>query len=976
MRRYLPSLIKTLSGKIALLVTVLSFLGSASRAQLVVTGGYSAAQMAAKLAGPGVTVFGATLTCPSVAYGQFKVITSNLGIDSGIVLTSGLAITSGTNYCVDGPASDFANNDNLAPGDADLTTLAGLPTNDACILEFDFKPAGDTVRFKYVFGSEEYTDFTCSSFNDVFGFLISGGAFTTPVNLAKVPGTNIPVCINSVNCGATGGYSTSTCSALGPGSPFCTYYVDNSAGTTVTYDGITTVLTAEALVSPCDTYHLKLGVADASDGAFDSGVFIEAGSLTSRPPVAINGVGLSGLPYIVRNCAPGTFVFSTPAVQDTNITVHYNILGSAVPGTDYVTLPGTVTILAGTTQTVVPLVALMVPPAGPKDVTLQILVEDPCHPGEFTVGATSTLTILDSFQFSIATPDTPICKGEFVTAVGIGDTAFSGILSYAWTPGPNISSPNTLITDLSPTVTTTYTLTLSAIAALGCPNQYQSFTITVYNRPVLTLDSNLVKTCVGIPAQLNVYASPADTAHSYTWTPATDLNSSTISNPLATPTTWGDIIYTVTVYPTAVPSCTSDTSITLRTVGGFKLPNDTAICNGAVFTAIGTGDPSLSYSWLPTEGISDPFVLNAVIHPDTTTDYVVTASFPGCPDTKDTLHVEVAPSPLSVFIGGNRFVCLYDTIHLTAVPSDPYYNGYSYAWSPATGLDNTNTATVVFSGSTSEWVYVTLTTSTQFTTTPCIAVDSAYITVNTAPGSTFVANMDFCPHDTALLLPSPSSASFHWYPSTYLSDSMSNMPVIRPVTTQSYTVVGTSAQGCKDTFSFTATVHPAAIMFMPDSVTIYPGESYHIEPVTNCNTFAWFPPAGLNADTVADPVATPDLSTKYIVNASTEWGCKVTDSIDIIVDPNPAIQVPNAFVPGSGPNGEFKIINRGIASLNYFRIFNRWGNQVFETKDINDGWDGAYKGQQQPLGVYVYEVQAVGTSGKIFTKRGNLTLIR
>jgi gliding motility-associated-like protein len=236
--------------------------------------------------------------------------------------------------------------------------------------------------------------------------------------------------------------------------------------------------------------------------------------------------------------------------------------------------------------------------------------------------------------------------------------------------------------------------------------------------------------------------------------------------------------------------------------------------------------------------------------------------------------------------------------------------------------------------------------------------------------------MDFCPHDTALLLPSPSSASFHWYPSTYLSDSMSNMPVIRPVTTQSYTVVGTSAQGCKDTFSFTATVHPAAIMFMPDSVTIYPGESYHIEPVTNCNTFAWFPPAGLNADNVADPVATPDLSTKYIVNASTEWGCKVTDSIDIIVDPNPAIQVPNAFVPGSGPNGEFKIINRGIASLNYFRIFNRWGNQVFETKDINDGWDGAYKGQQQPLGVYVYEVQAVGTSGKIFTKRGNLTLIR
>src|SRR5205823_743581 len=125
-----------------------------------------------------------------------------------------------------------------------------LSTYDACILEFDFKPAGDTVKFNYVFGSEEYTSFTCSSFNDVFGFFISGPGFAVPTNIALVPGTTIPVCINSVNCGATGFYSTSTCAALGPGSPFCTYYVNNSAGTTITYDGITTTLTAIAGVTP------------------------------------------------------------------------------------------------------------------------------------------------------------------------------------------------------------------------------------------------------------------------------------------------------------------------------------------------------------------------------------------------------------------------------------------------------------------------------------------------------------------------------------------------------------------------------------------------------------------------------------------------------------------------------------------------------------------------------------------------------
>jgi gliding motility-associated-like protein len=75
-------------------------------------------------------------------------------------------------------------------------------------------------------------------------------------------------------------------------------------------------------------------------------------------------------------------------------------------------------------------------------------------------------------------------------------------------------------------------------------------------------------------------------------------------------------------------------------------------------------------------------------------------------------------------------------------------------------------------------------------------------------------------------------------------------------------------------------------------------------------------------------------------------------------------------------NNEFKIIKRGIANLNYFRIFNRWGNMVFETTNIDEGWDGTYKGVPQNIGVFVYQVQAVTQSGKIFTKQGNVTLLR
>src|SRR5262249_24444669 len=152
--------------------------------------------------------------------------------------------------------------------DADLATLAGATsTYDACVLEFDFKAAGDTVKFNYVFGSEEYPEFACSPYNDVFGFLISGGvtsaatSYPTPYNIARVPGTTIPVCINSVNSAPTGTtYPIGTCNSLGPGSPFGMYYINNSGSTTLVYDGKTTVLTAIAAVSPCDTYHLKLGI--------------------------------------------------------------------------------------------------------------------------------------------------------------------------------------------------------------------------------------------------------------------------------------------------------------------------------------------------------------------------------------------------------------------------------------------------------------------------------------------------------------------------------------------------------------------------------------------------------------------------------------------------------------------------------------------------------------------------------------------
>jgi gliding motility-associated-like protein len=210
----------------------------------------------------------------------------------------------------------------------------------------------------------------------------------------------------------------------------------------------------------------------------------------------------------------------------------------------------------------------------------------------------------------------------------------------------------------------------------------------------------------------------------------------------------------------------------------------------------------------------------------------------------------------------------------------------------------------------------------------------------------------------------------------YLSDTSAQSPWAHPITNTDYTLISTSQWGCRDTLHVTVNVVAGAVVDIPDSATIYPGESFQISPQTNCTNFRWFPPIGLSDSTISNPVAQPSTNTRYFVRAYTEAGCMVRDSIYIHVEPETIIDIPNAFTPGSGVNNLYMPVKRGIAKLNFLKIYNRWGVKVFETNDINTGWDGKFNGKDQPFDVYVYEVDAVTSTGKFFHKRGNVTLLR
>ena len=354
--------------------------------------------LAQSLVGPGVAISNVKYRGALRAAGTFTSSSNVLGFTNGIVLSSGSARNVAGTNCEDGMSVD-----NGQPGDPDLNTIVGEDntTNDAAVLEFDFVPTSSTISFQYVFGSEEYPDFV-GAFNDVFGFFLTapGG---TPVNLALIPGTDLPVSINDVNDG-----NSTVTPPIAPTNP--QFYVNNQVQFSATgplppvdteLNGLTTVLGAQATVTPGLTYHIKLAVADANDFALDSNVFVQAGSLSSAnvtanptslafggqvqnttsasQPVTIVNVGTSlvTISNIVAstnfgetNSCPETLVAgntegsscvvnvtftptATGALSGT-VTVTYTSAGSATPQTTTITLSGTGTAATGGTITITP----------------------------------------------------------------------------------------------------------------------------------------------------------------------------------------------------------------------------------------------------------------------------------------------------------------------------------------------------------------------------------------------------------------------------------------------------------------------------------------------------------------------------------------------------------------------------------------------------------------------------------------------
>ncbi len=360
---------------------------------------------------------------------------ADIGIERGIVMGSGNVAEANNN------AGFFASSAVGGPtSDADLENVvnSNLGVFDVSRYEITFIPAADTLRFRYAFSSEEYPEFSCSDFNDVFGFFISGpnpdGGTYDSENIALVPDladptgltfTNFPVSIENVHPDD------------GPACPavFGEYYNDNSASGSLAYDGYLDVFTAQAVVIPCEEYVMKLKISDVGDDIYDSAVFLEAKSFgTGSVQVDISTVSLDGT--IAEGCNSAILKVSLPNEVEEDFVIDAQVIdcsNGATQNVDYIGLPDQFIIPAGESTVEYEIFALNDGiPEGTESICFDIQ-RDICNRDTVIISIVET-----PLEQPIIPNDTVICQTEMIN---LNSTLPP---SFVLPPSPSFSNNQTI----------------------------------------------------------------------------------------------------------------------------------------------------------------------------------------------------------------------------------------------------------------------------------------------------------------------------------------------------------------------------------------------------------------------------------------------------------------------------------------------------------------------------------------------------
>lgn len=595
------------------LIFALLFIVHQSDAQLVTSNAMTPQQLVQNvLVGNGVATSNITFTGDPNAIGSFDGTACNVGLDSGIILTSGTVLNTMQFGVQEGPFGpndqSGAGVDNNQPGDPLLAAATGNLSFNAARLEFDFIPQSDSLKFNFVFGSEEYLEFVNAGVNDAFGFFISGpnplGGNYTDENIAIVPGTNLPVTIDNLNSTQNAAYH------IDNGDGFSA--PQNASPTYVQYDGLTTVLEAKASVVCGQSYHIIIVISDIGDGILDSGVFLEAGSFSS-PGIDLSSelsfqTTIGNDSTLVEGCGGADLWFVRNDSLAFTQTIDVTYSGTATNGVDVNNLPPTVTFLPGQDSVSITIDAVFDNiPEGTEYIIISTSLPSACNG---TVGDSILLYIENVDELTLNVPDTivpcPNTPATLISQVAGGTPGYT----YLWSTGETTAQIN-----VSPITTTTYYLTIMDTCGQTALDS-AVVTVPAFGPIGITVSNDTTVNCINQLISLNAQTSGGGANHVVTWNTG-DTGNNIDVNVVATTT------YTATVTDACGNTASADVTVTVIPVPITSvITADTSVCPGDSVTLVVTpsGGTGNDYTFEWNTGQTDSMI---TVSPSSTFEYIV-----------------------------------------------------------------------------------------------------------------------------------------------------------------------------------------------------------------------------------------------------------------------------------------------------------------------------------------------------------------
>ncbi|MBU3927020.1 MAG: choice-of-anchor L domain-containing protein [Bacteroidetes bacterium] len=724
----------------------------------------------------------------------------------GIVMSSGYAgELDKTNNC----SNQVVSYNTTGGSDVDLASLVSTSINDACVIEFDFKPTNQISSFRYVFGSEEYPEYVGGSFNDVFGFFLSGdginGTYSNnAVNIALIPNTSLPVSINNVNCGNT----NPNCQP-GPGGTYCDLLIENIVTTSPAFkqlalNAYTIAFTADNATTPCSWYHIKLAIGDAGDSAWDSGVFLEMGSFDPGKITESTNYThptVDSLLYESCNNHEAILYFDIGSERTEDFTIPFTVEGTATQGMDYLLFssqPGKIFIPAGQTYDSIvirPFADTLV--EGIEDIQIKYI------PVICGMGFEETVTILLSDVPDFADTNlvfNSVC--EDTITLGFNDV-LSGIppYTYRWLP------------DNQSTAWLDYSITGSDSVAVPCVVTdtcgYQVVDTAFVKVPALQADAGPDKSLCNLPS-VQLEGSSAGAQH-FMWVanpPDATLTTPAIPDPIVSPLV--NTTYTLTVSDNCTHSDDDEAQVFLD-VAVADAGEDQSMCAQQSVTL--ECNPGLNYVW--TSNPPDPGLpaqagnQTITVSPAGTTQYFVDVTNDCGFTASDEVVVVVNPLPVAS-AGNDNEICLNESYSLQGS------GGIHYLWSsipddPTLHVNQQDTLAnpTITPDTQTDYIY-TVSVTNGF---GCESEASMNLAVNPIPNvSVTTTNTTICLGDSTTLT-AVGNADYTWTADINdpgLTGQIHNQVIkVSPTVTTTYTLTGVvSGFNCPATIEQTIVVIP------------------------------------------------------------------------------------------------------------------------------------------------------------------------